>query len=95
MSKLTETVTAFTLKLSRPLHLADGKTVEELKVREPEVRDYRIAGQQGKSSIDNELIVTARCCGLVVEDLDRLTFKDYKKLQTFLFGEEDSNRDAE
>lgn len=95
MSKPVETITKLTISLSRPLHLGNGTTVEELKVREPEVRDFRTASQQSSNAVDREVIVAARCCGLVLEDMDSLAWRDYQKVQKFLFGEDDRDGDAE
>jgi len=39
-----------TIKLSSPVQLPDGTTLEELKVREPLVKDFRTASQQGKTN---------------------------------------------
>lgn len=95
MSKPVEPITQLTITLSRPLLLADGTAVEQLKVREPEVRDFRTASHQSNNAVDREVIVAARCCGLVLEDMDSLAWKDYQKVQKFLFGEDNSNGDAE
>lgn len=95
MSKQTEAVIKFTVSLSRPLHLANGETLTELKLREPEVRDFRVSSQQATNSADREIIVAARCCGLVLEDMDNLAWKDYQKVQTFLFGEDNTDGNTE
>ncbi|MDH2999932.1 hypothetical protein A1D23_07495 [Chelonobacter oris] len=94
MSKSVEPIAQTTITLSRPLVL-DDKTIETLKIREPEVRDFRIANQQGNNAVDREVIVAARCCGLVLEDMDGIAWKDYQKIQKFLFGENDSEGNAE
>lgn len=75
-----------TIKLSSPINLPDGTVVEEVKVREPLVKDIRVAGQQGKTSEEREIIVAALCCGLVQEDMDLIKWKDYLQIQRFLFG---------
>lgn len=95
MSKPVEPVGQTVIVLSRPYQLADGTVIEQLKVREPEVRDFRIANQQGKDGVDREVIVAARCCGLVLEDMDVLKWKDYQKVQRFLFGEDNTDGDVE
>ncbi|EJP29453.1 Mu-like prophage FluMu protein gp41 [Haemophilus sputorum HK 2154] len=84
-----------TIKLSSPIHLAGGILVEELKVREPLVKDIRVAGQQGKTSEEREIIVAALCCGLVQEDMDLIKWKDYQQIQRFLFGSDSEDGDTE
>ena len=84
-----------TIKLSSPINLPDGTVVEEVKVREPLVKDIRVAGQQGKTSEEREIIVAALCCGLVQEDMDLIKWKDYQQIQRFLFGANDEDGDAE
>lgn len=83
-----------TIKLSSPIQLLDGTTLEELKVREPLVKDFRTASQQGKTSEDREIIVAALCCDLMLEDMDLIKWKDYVQVQRFLFGTDDSDGDA-
>lgn len=95
MSKQVESVIKTTITLSRPLNLGNGETIQELKVREPEVRDFRTASQQSANAVDREIIVAARCCGLVLEDMDSLSWKDYQKVQKFLFGEDGNSGNAE
>lgn len=84
-----------TIKLLSPIALADGTTLEEVKVREPVVKDFRVASQQSSTAEDREIIVAARCCGLVLEDMDSITWKDYKQIQRFLFGESSEDGDIE
>ncbi|MDN3211634.1 phage tail assembly protein [Haemophilus sp. SZY H51] len=83
-----------TIKLSSPVQLPDGTMLEELKVREPLVKDFRIASQQGKTAEDREIIVAALCCGLVLEDMDLIKWKDYVQIQRFLFGSDDTDGDV-
>lgn len=94
MAKKVEQTTT-TLSLIIPLTLASGEVLEALNVRMPLVKDFRLANQQAKNSVESELVVIARCCGLVLEDLDNLTWKDYQRLQTFFFGSEDRQGDTE
>ncbi|MGZ7906781.1 phage tail assembly protein [Haemophilus sp. SZY H53] len=84
-----------TIKLSSPINLPDGTVIEEVKVRDPLVKDFRIASQQGKTAEDREIIVAALCCGLVLEDMDLIKWKDYVQIQRFLFGASSEDRDAE
>ena len=84
-----------TIKLSSPVQLPDGTTLDELKVREPLVKDFRTASQQGKTNEDREIIVAALCCGLVLEDMDLIKWKDYVQIQRFLFGASSEDGDAE
>nr|WP_314740877.1 phage tail assembly protein [uncultured Haemophilus sp.] len=84
-----------TIKLSSPINLPDGTTLEELKVREPLVKDFRTASQQGKTAEDREIIVAALCCSLVLEDMDLIKWKDYVQIQRFLFGASSEDGDAE
>ena len=83
-----------TIKLSSPVQLPDGTTPEELQVREPLVKDFRTASQQGKTNEDREIIVAALCCGLVLEDMDLIKWKDYVQVQRFLFGSDDTDGDV-
>lgn len=78
------------IRLSTSITLADGTTLEEVKVREPLVKDFRRAAQLEKTSEAREIVIIATCCGLAVEDLDLFTWKDYRKISVFLFGEDDS-----
>ncbi|QIW15854.1 hypothetical protein A4G20_05665 [Pasteurellaceae bacterium RH1A] len=94
MSKPVEP-TSNLINLSSPLNLADGTSLDALKVREPTVKDFRVSSQQSHNQEEREVIVVARCCGLTIEDLDSLKWKDYKKVQRFLFGEDDSEGHAE
>ncbi|BFU65386.1 phage tail assembly protein [Rodentibacter abscessus] len=94
MSQKTDAVRT-TIKLSAPISLADGTVLEELKVREAVVKDFRTASQQGKTAEDREIIVAARCCDLVLEDMDLIKWKDYIQIQRFLFGTEREDGDAE
>lgn len=88
MSKAVEPIKNL-IKLSTPIVLVDGKTLEEIKVREPIVKDFRRATQLAKSAEDREMIVVAACCDLTLEDLELLSWKDYSKVRTFLFGQDD------
>ncbi|OBX04265.1 hypothetical protein QV08_12405 [Gallibacterium salpingitidis] len=78
------------IHLSAPITLADGTTLEEVKVREALVKDFRRAAQLAKSSEEREIIIIATCCGLTVEDIELIAWKDYRKISTFLFGEDDN-----
>lgn len=76
------------IRLSTPIALADGTTLEEVKVREPLVKDFRRSAQLAKSNEEREIILIAVCCGLTVEDIDQMTWKDYRKISSFLFGDD-------
>lgn len=76
------------IRLSTPIALADGTTLEEVKVREPLVKDFRRSAQLAKSNEEREIILIAACCGLTVEDIDQMTWKDYRKISSFLFGDD-------
>lgn len=91
MSKNVQPITKeFTL--SCPISVADGTVLEKLKVREPVVKDFRIASQQAKEVVEREVIIVARCTDLQLEDLDALKWKDYQKIQQFLFGDDDNGQ---
>lgn len=94
MSQKTDAIRT-TIKLSAPITLGDGSTLDEVKAREPVVKDFRTASQQGKTAEDREIIVASRCCGLVLEDMDLIKWKDYIQIQRFLFGESREDGDAE
>lgn len=87
MSKTVQPITHI-IKLSAPVSLADGSIIEEINVREPTVRDFRKSSQQSKNAEERELIVAAMCCGLTIEDLELIKWKDYQKIQKFLFADD-------
>jgi hypothetical protein len=80
------------IELTVPL-MADGKTVTELTIRRPKVRDLRVLEEttQGKSTqLDQSAVLVALLSGLskeVVEDLDAADFARASEVIGGFFGE--------
>lgn len=63
--------------MAKDLKLSDGKIV---KMREPKVRDMKIAGESS-SAVDQEIMLIGNLTGLTPDEVDDLTLKDYGILQ--------------
>jgi hypothetical protein len=59
----------------------DGTPMKVLRVREPTVADQLLADEYKGSDSAKELITMANLCQVSIDDLKKLTLKDYKKLQ--------------
>ncbi len=68
--------------MQKEIILSTGKTI---KMREPKVRDMKIAGEK-KSKIDEELTLIGNLSGLSPDEVEDLTMKDYGLLQEALKG---------
>ena len=66
--------------MEKEIKLTTGKTI---KMREPKVRDMKIAGEK-KNKIDEELTLIGNLSGLSPDEVEDLTMKDYSSLQKAL-----------
>lgn len=66
--------------MEKEVKLSTGKTI---KMREPKVRDMKIAGEK-KNKIDEELTLIGNLSGLSPDEVEDLTMKDYSSLQKAL-----------
>lgn len=73
--------------LSEPLKLADGRTLTEVDVRQPRVRDQKAAQRVSSESADQETALVAMLVGLVPEDLEEMLLVDYQRLLAEIFPE--------
>ena len=69
--------------LDFPIQDGEGKTITELKIRRPKVKDLR-AAQSQKTEADQELFLLSKLTGLVMEDIAELDIADYQKVQNVL-----------
>ncbi|AAU91004.1 phage tail assembly protein [Methylococcus capsulatus] len=69
------------IKLHEPLKTGDGRTLTELTMRAPKVKDLKAAQRFGGSDADVEVALIASLVGVVPEDLDELGLADYRRLQ--------------
>lgn len=67
-----------TLPLDRPIEV-DGKTVSELTLRRPLVRDLIVAERQ-PGQIGQEAALLALCSGIPFEAVGRLDADDYRRV---------------
>jgi len=58
--------------------LTDGKTIT---MREPTVKDLRVANKKSKNSEEVELALIADLCEVAPTDIDALTLKNYGRVQ--------------
>lgn len=68
------------LKLNHPIILADGKMLDQLKVRRPTVGDILDLPPDGGDVILRSARLAARLCGLNIEDLRLLDLQDFDAL---------------
>lgn len=68
------------LTLEDPITL-DGRTLTQLTVRKPKVRDIRLARKSSDAPEDIELRLLSNLCELPPEAIDELSFADYVRLQ--------------
>ena len=66
--------------MQKEIILSTGKTI---KMREPKVRDMKIAGEK-KNKIDEELTLIGNLSVLSPDEVEDLTMKDYSSLQKAL-----------
>lgn len=69
-----------TIKLASPIEISGAK-VDTLTMREPRVKDMRIARKGGGDDADHEVTLFANLCEVTPLDIDNLTLPDYGKLQ--------------
>ncbi len=67
----------------KDITLANGKTVQ---MREPKVRDMRIASADTTSQADQEVKLIGNLTSLTPDEIDDLSLKDYTALQKALKG---------
>lgn len=65
----------------KEIKLADGTTVQ---MREPKVRDMRIASTDTASQADQEVKLIGNLTSLSPDEIDELSLKDYATLQKAL-----------
>ena len=70
-----------TIKFDPPLLFAGDKPRAEVTMREPMVKDMRIADRTEGGDLDREVVMIARLTGINIEDLDTLSASQYKQLQ--------------
>lgn len=59
-----------------------GKEVAELELREPKVKDLRLAGEQaGGNMVEYELRLAANLASLSMDEIDELPAKAYGQIQ--------------
>lgn len=69
--------------MEKEIKLSDGRTI---KMREPKVRDMRIAETDSKSKADEELKLIGNLTNLTPDEIDDLSVKDYLQLQKAMKG---------
>lgn len=69
--------------MEKEIVLSNGKTV---KMREPKVRDMKIASADTASQADQEIKLIGNLTNLSPDEMDDLSFKDYTTLQKTLKG---------
>ena len=74
-----------TVTLTEPLKLADGRTLAELEVRQPRVKDQKAAQRFSSDPAEQETALVARMVGLVPEDLEEVLLVDYQRLLAEIF----------
>lgn len=67
--------------MEKEIVLSNGKTV---KMREPKVRDMKIASADTTSQADQEIKLIGNLTNLSPDEMDDLSFKDYTTLQKAL-----------
>lgn len=67
----------------KKIDLTDGSTIE---MREPKVRDMRIASEDTTDDVEKEVKLIANLTSKTVDEIEDLTMKDYGKLQEALKG---------
>ena len=68
------------IKLSRPLDI-NGASVTELTMREPKVKDMRLARTGTRDEADQEVRLFANLCEITPDNIDDLPVRDYGQLQ--------------
>lgn len=68
------------ITLNHPI-TSHGKTITELAMRRPKVKDMRIARKGNEDPADQEVRLFANLCEVTPDDIDALDLADYGKLQ--------------
>lgn len=70
-----------TIKLEHPVE-AEGRTIAELTMRRPKVRDERDARRvAGASDEEHEIVLFANLCQIAPETIHEMDLADYARLQ--------------
>lgn len=64
---------------SATITLSDGKTT--ITMREPTVLDSKVANKGSKTDAEIETTMMGNLCELTPADIDKLTLKNYRRLQ--------------
>ncbi|MBF0752239.1 MULTISPECIES: phage tail assembly protein [unclassified Pasteurella] len=64
--------------LEFPIQDGEGKTITELTIRRPKVKDIR--KMQGSTDIEQSISLISIATGLVPEDVDELDIADFKRV---------------
>jgi hypothetical protein len=76
-----------TIVLDHPVEIAaEGRTIEEVRMRRPRVRDQRAATRAADNDADRELRLFASLTDLPPEAIDEFDLADYRKLQIAFEG---------
>lgn len=73
------------VELSRPLEI-DGTKVSKLRMREPTVGDQIAVQKMKGDDTDKELAMMANLCEITPEDVQKLTLRDFRRLQEAFLG---------
>ena len=65
------------LTLNYPIQDGQGKTLTELTIRRPKVKDLR--KMQGATEVEQSINILAIVTGLVPEDIDELDMSDFQR----------------
>ena len=74
------------LKLAYPVKLADGRTLAELTLRRPKVRDLKHAARYSDKTEEQETALFAALAGLTPEDMEEFDLADYRAMQDAFRG---------
>jgi hypothetical protein len=73
------------ITLSRDFDLG-GTKIKALRMREPTVKDQRVAFKSSEDMGEREAAIFQNLCEIAPSDLDRLPLKDYARLQDAYSG---------
>ena len=73
------------ITLSRPLDV-NGAKISTVRMREPTVADQMASEKASDSEAEKELTLMGNLSELTVDDLKRLTLRDYVRMRTALLG---------
>ena len=76
---------AIKVTLTTPVQLKTGRTITELSIREPKVKDMLAAQKQAKGdSAESEIRLIANLAEVTPEDVQELSIRDYNSVQEVL-----------